>query len=227
MASRSAAPRKRVASARAAAAAAADDHRQPGAIGERAEEKAPPAAPAAPAPPQQQQRCVHCAATQTPLWRAGPAGPKTLCNACGVRWKKTGSVVARSRRGIGKTTRNVETRPLRAPAAVRLHTASTATYESVFTGLMAVPRAARTRTRTARAQRFFDHVNVTRGHASPPPLPQAISAAPSTDPAVYVTETLAPSPSPSPPPIPRVEPMPEGQGFRIVMHVKRDHADTA
>jgi len=33
-------------------------------------------------------RCVHCQSTETPLWRAGPDGPKTLCNACGVRYKK-------------------------------------------------------------------------------------------------------------------------------------------
>ena len=24
----------------------------------------------------------------TPVWRAGPYGPKTLCNACGVRYMK-------------------------------------------------------------------------------------------------------------------------------------------
>jgi len=24
----------------------------------------------------------------TPVWRAGPEGPKTLCNACGVRYMK-------------------------------------------------------------------------------------------------------------------------------------------
>ena len=30
-----------------------------------------------------------CAGTQvTPVWRAGPSGPKTLCNACGVRYMK-------------------------------------------------------------------------------------------------------------------------------------------
>lgn len=33
-------------------------------------------------------RCVVCGVTDTPLWRSGPRGPKTLCNACGVRWKK-------------------------------------------------------------------------------------------------------------------------------------------
>lgn len=30
--------------------------------------------------------CVECGATQTPQWREGPQGPKTLCNACGVRY---------------------------------------------------------------------------------------------------------------------------------------------
>lgn len=33
------------------------------------------------------RNCQHCQAEQTPLWRAGPMGPKTLCNACGVRYK--------------------------------------------------------------------------------------------------------------------------------------------
>ncbi|KAL6583244.1 hypothetical protein OROMI_005322 [Orobanche minor] len=36
------------------------------------------------APP---RRCAHCGITKTPQWRAGPLGPKTLCNACGVRHK--------------------------------------------------------------------------------------------------------------------------------------------
>lgn len=31
--------------------------------------------------------CSHCKAETTPQWRAGPLGPKTLCNACGVRYK--------------------------------------------------------------------------------------------------------------------------------------------
>ncbi|KAG6397414.1 hypothetical protein SASPL_143581 [Salvia splendens] len=35
----------------------------------------------------QGRRCSHCAATKTPQWRAGPEGAKTLCNACGVRYK--------------------------------------------------------------------------------------------------------------------------------------------
>ncbi|KAK8572906.1 hypothetical protein V6N13_048465 [Hibiscus sabdariffa] len=33
------------------------------------------------------RKCQHCGAENTPQWRAGPLGPKTLCNACGVRYK--------------------------------------------------------------------------------------------------------------------------------------------
>ncbi|XP_004309758.1 PREDICTED: GATA transcription factor 1 [Fragaria vesca subsp. vesca] len=33
------------------------------------------------------RKCLHCGTDQTPQWRAGPHGPKTLCNACGVRYK--------------------------------------------------------------------------------------------------------------------------------------------
>jgi len=30
--------------------------------------------------------CGTCKTTDTPLWRKGPSGTKTLCNACGIRW---------------------------------------------------------------------------------------------------------------------------------------------
>uniref|UniRef100_A0A2N9G259 GATA-type domain-containing protein n=1 Tax=Fagus sylvatica TaxID=28930 RepID=A0A2N9G259_FAGSY len=33
------------------------------------------------------RRCSHCETEDTPQWREGPLGPKTLCNACGVRFK--------------------------------------------------------------------------------------------------------------------------------------------
>ena len=32
--------------------------------------------------------CINCGSHQTPQWRCGPLGPRTLCNACGVRYKK-------------------------------------------------------------------------------------------------------------------------------------------
>ena len=34
-----------------------------------------------------QRRCSHCQVQKTPQWRTGPLGAKTLCNACGVRYK--------------------------------------------------------------------------------------------------------------------------------------------
>ena len=36
---------------------------------------------------EQRRRCTHCGVDKTPQWRAGPMGSKTLCNACGVRYK--------------------------------------------------------------------------------------------------------------------------------------------
>ncbi|KAL1201931.1 GATA transcription factor 11 [Cardamine amara subsp. amara] len=33
------------------------------------------------------RKCSHCETTKTPQWREGPNGPKTLCNACGVRFR--------------------------------------------------------------------------------------------------------------------------------------------
>ncbi|KAI9079752.1 hypothetical protein K1719_038373 [Acacia pycnantha] len=35
----------------------------------------------------ERKRCSHCKTEETPQWRYGPDGPKTLCNACGVRFK--------------------------------------------------------------------------------------------------------------------------------------------
>ncbi|KAI9247345.1 hypothetical protein BY458DRAFT_527240 [Sporodiniella umbellata] len=32
--------------------------------------------------------CDHCGTVEAPEWRKGPNGPKTLCNACGLRWSK-------------------------------------------------------------------------------------------------------------------------------------------
>jgi len=39
-------------------------------------------------PSTSQRVCVTCGRTDSPEWRKGPLGPKTLCNACGLRWAK-------------------------------------------------------------------------------------------------------------------------------------------
>ncbi|KAL0920420.1 hypothetical protein M5K25_009557 [Dendrobium thyrsiflorum] len=47
----------------------------------------PPSPAAHPAASAGKRKCRHCESEETPQWRAGPEGPKTLCNACGVRFK--------------------------------------------------------------------------------------------------------------------------------------------
>jgi ribosomal protein L37E len=39
---------------------------------------------------EEERICAHCGTSKTPLWRNGPQGPKSLCNACGIRHKKAG-----------------------------------------------------------------------------------------------------------------------------------------
>ncbi|KAJ3262258.1 dolichol-P-mannose synthesis [Boothiomyces macroporosus] len=34
------------------------------------------------------RRCSYCTTTSTPMWRHGPVGYDTLCNSCGVKWKR-------------------------------------------------------------------------------------------------------------------------------------------
>lgn len=58
-----------------------------------------------PAKKQKQQsgrRCSHCLVHQTPQWRTGPLGAKTLCNACGVRYK-SGRLLPEYRPAISPT----------------------------------------------------------------------------------------------------------------------------
>ncbi|MBA0810407.1 hypothetical protein Gohar_002409 [Gossypium harknessii] len=38
--------------------------------------------------------CADCNTTKTPLWRSGPRGPKSLCNACGIRQRKARQAMA-------------------------------------------------------------------------------------------------------------------------------------
>ncbi|KAF3793826.1 Biofilm regulator 1 [Nymphaea thermarum] len=37
--------------------------------------------------------CMDCQTTRTPVWRSGPQGPKSLCNACGIRkWRRAAAL---------------------------------------------------------------------------------------------------------------------------------------
>ncbi|THH27782.1 hypothetical protein EUX98_g6405 [Antrodiella citrinella] len=49
----------------------------------------------------EQYVCVTCGRTDSPEWRKGPNGPKTLCNACGLRWAKTVKTRRESAASVG------------------------------------------------------------------------------------------------------------------------------
>ncbi|XP_020594640.1 GATA transcription factor 15-like [Phalaenopsis equestris] len=50
--------------------------------------------------------CTDCGTTKTPLWRGGPSGPKSLCNACGIRYRKKRRAVIGSTKERREATRN-------------------------------------------------------------------------------------------------------------------------
>lgn len=43
----------------------------------------------------QETSCMHCgiSSKSTPMMRRGPAGPRTLCNACGLKWANKGVLI--------------------------------------------------------------------------------------------------------------------------------------
>ncbi|XP_010486203.1 PREDICTED: GATA transcription factor 15-like [Camelina sativa] len=45
----------------------------------------------------EKKSCAICGTNKTPLWRSGPAGPKSLCNACGIRNRKKRRTVISNR----------------------------------------------------------------------------------------------------------------------------------
>ncbi|KAJ3359734.1 blue light receptor [Allomyces javanicus] len=51
----------------------------------RKKRKPPPVARSSDLP---ERACIDCGTTQSPEWRKGPTGAKTLCNACGLRFAK-------------------------------------------------------------------------------------------------------------------------------------------
>ncbi|XP_068482002.1 putative GATA transcription factor 22 isoform X1 [Phaseolus vulgaris] len=48
--------------------------------------------------------CADCNTTSTPLWRSGPNGPKSLCNACGIRQRKAKRAMAEAANGFAPST---------------------------------------------------------------------------------------------------------------------------
>ncbi|OZJ03824.1 hypothetical protein BZG36_03821 [Bifiguratus adelaidae] len=49
-------------------------------------------------------QCHSCRSTETPEWRKGPLGPRTLCNACGLIWAKLSRKKGKEDPGITKSS---------------------------------------------------------------------------------------------------------------------------
>ncbi|KAL6195099.1 hypothetical protein ACLB2K_030720 [Fragaria x ananassa] len=63
-----------------------------GKVGGSKKRKTPPSdeRPVVPRPEDRNRTCsnFNCRASATPMWRTGPLGPKSLCNACGIKYRK-------------------------------------------------------------------------------------------------------------------------------------------
>ncbi|XP_022135613.1 GATA transcription factor 17-like isoform X2 [Momordica charantia] len=71
--------------------------------------------------------CVDCKTTKTPLWRGGPAGPKSLCNACGIRFRKRRVSTIGTNRGCDRKREKAHSHGGSTTAAMSATTSSSAT----------------------------------------------------------------------------------------------------
>ncbi|KAI8647419.1 hypothetical protein BD408DRAFT_142644 [Parasitella parasitica] len=73
------------------------------------------------------QQCHSCNSTETPEWRKGPLGPRTLCNACGLIWTKLCKQNEEDNQSKKSSTDNHPT-PISSPASS--HTSSSTSSSS-------------------------------------------------------------------------------------------------
>ncbi|KAK4800263.1 hypothetical protein SAY86_020750 [Trapa natans] len=77
---------------------------------------------------EQKKVCADCGTSTTPLWRSGPAGPKSLCNACGIKSRKKRRAVmnvesekkTKKSSGSGSNSSNVTSNKMKDPLNERL-----------------------------------------------------------------------------------------------------------
>ncbi|CAK9318488.1 unnamed protein product [Citrullus colocynthis] len=74
---------------------------------------------------QNKKTCADCGTSKTPLWRGGPAGPKSLCNACGIRSRKKRRAILGLSKGVvedkkSKKSSNISNSKLRDSLKQRL-----------------------------------------------------------------------------------------------------------
>lgn len=56
--------------------------------------------------------CCQCGAIETPQWREGPLGPKTLCNACGVKYYRQAKRTRKGAMGTGSRAKGRRARAI-------------------------------------------------------------------------------------------------------------------
>ncbi|BFG43466.1 hypothetical protein CerSpe_297400 [Prunus speciosa] len=81
------------------------------------------------APPS--KSCTDCHTTTTPLWRGGPAGPRTLCNACGIKYRKRKRALVGLNKGATGTQRRKH-KTIGAPLKLELMSMEREMVEMVF-----------------------------------------------------------------------------------------------
>ncbi|KAI3462479.1 hypothetical protein Pfo_019142 [Paulownia fortunei] len=81
------------------------------------------------------RRCANCDTTSTPLWRNGPRGPKSLCNACGIRFKKEerrATAAAASSNGAAAHGAHVDTQHMTNGTSWAQHQKTPPCYSSAY-----------------------------------------------------------------------------------------------
>ncbi len=56
--------------------------------------------------------CQACGVIESPLWRKGPSGKRTLCNSCGIKWNSGQLRLARSNSPFPFTDEELEVSPV-------------------------------------------------------------------------------------------------------------------
>ncbi|KAF9354622.1 hypothetical protein BGX34_010904 [Mortierella sp. NVP85] len=85
------------------------------------------------------KRCAYCGCTSTPMWRRGPDGPHSLCNACGVKWRSGRIIIETGQppppsRTPGATSSSSNARQKQSTAGSKVDTESGANIEGKGSG---------------------------------------------------------------------------------------------
>lgn len=113
--------------------------------------------------------CSDCNTTKTPLWRSGPRGPKSLCNACGIRQRKARRAMAVAAAAANGTTLAVEAAPsMIKTSKVKLKDNKTIPFKKRCHKLTTSP-SPRGKSKTKLCFEDFTISSMTQNSGTPPP----------------------------------------------------------